>query len=77
MQSSYAQSAYSGRGSGGSSYTVDRLVTTVFRDLATNENMVSIFFLMPYSSLVRSDSINVHLKSILNFSIVFAHINTG
>lgn len=39
MQSSYGQSAY--RGSASGSYTVDRLVTTVFRDLATNENMVS------------------------------------
>ena len=43
MQSSYAQSAYrSSQASSGSSYTVDRLVTTLFRDLATNENMVSI-----------------------------------
>ena len=41
MQSSYAQSAYRGSSSS-SSYTVDRLVTTVFRDLATNESMVSV-----------------------------------
>ena len=67
MQSTYAKVAYGTRGSpnrasggaplhssssGGSSYTVDRLVTTVFRDLATNENIVSFSLLFFFCGVV-------------------------